>query len=479
MAPGGGAVLTKIVGSAAAQELRVAAPFTLRRSTGANGCANIRSMADSRAFRAAPQSQRPNLLRELSEQEVLDEIFHSGPLTRPQIADRTSLSKATVGAAVQRLERAGIIRTYGPLHGRRGRSPLAYEVRGNAGFVLGIDIGGTNIRAGVANIFGEVIADERHDTSREGARAVSAQVMEIAGRVIDRTRVTHERLLSAAISTPGIVDQVSHRVTSLAYNVSPDGGLDPLSALRARFDVPVLIENNVNLAALGESWEGLARAVSTFAFISIGAGVGMGLVVDGEIVRGAHGGAGEIGYLPSSRDPYHERHRLHGGLEDEIGGAGILAALGAPPGTAAQGSGSTPVAHPPRTAHDAHPPPGTAAQGSRFAPAAHPPRSAHDVFALAQRGDQRAQAVIDNVARRLGLAIVSVIAVVDPELVVLGGGIGSNPALLEPVRATVAELVPLTPRIETSRLGDRAALVGAVAAALREARAQLFTRAAR
>jgi predicted NBD/HSP70 family sugar kinase len=401
-------------------------------------------MADSLVSRAGQQSQRPNLLRELSEQEVLDAVFHSGPITRPQIAARTSLSKATVGAAVERLERAGIIRTAGPLHGRRGRSPLAYEVRGNAGFVLGIDIGGNNIRAGVANIFGEVIGGEQHETSREGARAVSSQVIEIAGRVVDRARGTHERLLSAAVSTPGIVDQVTRRVTSLAYNVSPDGGLDPLGALRARFDVPVLIENNVNLAALGESWEGLARGVSTFAFISIGAGVGMGLVVNGEVVRGAHGGAGEIGYLPSSRDPYDERHRLHGGLEDEIGAAGILAALGALP---------------------AH--------------AADPPASAHDVFAMAQRGDEGARAVVDNVARRLGTAIASVIAVVDPELVVLGGGIGSNPALLGPVRATVAELVPLTARIETSRLGDQAALHGAVAAALLEARVQLFTRAAR
>jgi len=101
------------------------------------------------------------------------------------------------------------------------------------------------------------------------------------------------------------------------------------------------------------------------------------------------------------------------------------------------------------------------------------------VFALAQRGDADAREVVDGVARRLGAAIASVIAVVDPELVVLGGGIGSNPSLLGPVRGTVAELVPLTARIETSRLGDQAALHGAVAAALREAREQLFTRAAR
>ena len=170
----------------------------------------------------------------------------------------------------------------------------------------------------------------------------------------------------------------------------------------------------------------------------------MGLVVDGELVRGAHGAAGEIGYLPSSTDPYDERHRLHGGLEDEIGAAGILAAFRARRGERTEGAGA-----------------------------------AHEVFELALSGDVDAQAVVDNVAGRLGVAIATVIAVIDPELVVLGGGIGRNPALLAPVRATVAQLLPLTARIETSKLGDRAALHGAVAVALRDARAQLFTRASR
>jgi predicted NBD/HSP70 family sugar kinase len=384
---------------------------------------------------------RPNLLRELSEQEVLDEIFRGGPITRPEIATATHLSKATVGAAIERLERAGIIRTVGQQHGRRGRSPIAYEIRGNAGFVLGVDIGGTNIRASVADIFGAPLHEEQVLTSHEGARAVSAQVLELASRAVERARASHERLLTAAVSTPGVVDLESRRVTSLAYNVSPDGGLDPLAALRARFDVPVRIDNNVNLAALGEAWEGLARNVPTFAFVSIGAGVGMGLVVDGELVRGAHGGAGEIGYLPSGRDPFDERHRLRGGLEDEIGAAGILAALRDQCGRELE--------------------------------------SVQDVFTLARDGDEAARAVVHGVARRLGVAIASVIAVIDPELIVLGGGIGSNPTLLGPVRATVAELVPLTARIESSRLGDQAALHGAIAVALREAHALLFTRATR
>jgi predicted NBD/HSP70 family sugar kinase len=385
-----------------------------------------------------------NLLRELSEQEVLEIIFHEGPVTRPQLAQRTRLSKATVGAAVDRLEQAGLIHAAGRLHGHRGRSPIAYTIRQNAGYVVGVDIGGTNIRVGAADIFGELIHDEQHQTSKQGSRAVSSQVMEVTARVIERARATHERLLSVGISTPGVVDQATRRVTSLAYNVSPDGGLDPLGAIGARWGVPVLIENNVNLAAVGESWKGVAHGVSTFAFIAIGAGVGMGVVIDDELVRGAHGAAGEIGYLPSSSDPFDRRHRLHGGLEDEIGAEGIVSAFNH------RRAGGPAGAHSPR-----------------------------EVFELARGGDRDARSVVEHVSRRLGAAIASVIAVTDPELVVLGGGIGSNPQLLEPVRSTVAELIPLTARIETSSLGDKAALHGAITVALREARGQLFTRAAR
>jgi predicted NBD/HSP70 family sugar kinase len=388
----------------------------------------------------AGRNRRPNPLRQLSEQDVLETVFHAGPLTRLQIAERTSLSKATVGAAIQRLVRAGMIRPTGPRHGLRGRSPIAYVVRDNAGFVVGIDIGGTNIRTAAADIFGELIYDEQHATTKQGGRSVAAQVMEIANRVIERARTTHERLMAFGISTPGVVDQVTRRVTSLAYNVSPDGGLDPVELIGARFNVPVLIENNVNLAAIGESWHGLAHGVSTFAVVAIGAGVGMGLVIDGELVHGAHGAAGQIAYLPSDSDPFDERHRLHGGLEDEIGAEGILAAFRRR----------------------------SVGQHRRM------PASAHEVFELANGGDRDAQAVVGTSARRLGAAIAAVIAVVDPELVVLGGGIGRNPMLLGPVRATVAELIPLTVRIETSTLGDRAAPYGAIAVALREARALMF-----
>jgi predicted NBD/HSP70 family sugar kinase len=260
---------------------------------------------------------------------------------------------------------------------------------------------------------------------------------EMVGSVVQSAQSTHQRLLALGISTPGVVDQRSRRVTSLAYNVSPDGGFDPLEAVGRRFDVPVLVDNNVNLAAVGEKWAGLAHGVSTFAYLSVGAGVGMGLVIDDEVVRGAHGAAGEICYIPTGTDPFDERHRLHGGLEDEIGAAGILAAW--------------PDGHGPA------------------------PASPEEVFELAVGGNAAAQAIVEKVARHIGVAIATVCAVIDPELVVLGGGIGSNAALLSPVRATAAQLLPLTARIETSMLGEKAALRGAIAIALREARRQLFS----
>jgi predicted NBD/HSP70 family sugar kinase/biotin operon repressor len=381
---------------------------------------------------------RSSLLRELNEQAVLETIFREGPITRPELAGRTGLSRPAVSAAVRRLEQAGLVGAAGARDGRRGRKPMSYVVSDRAGFVVGIDIGGANVRVGAANIFGELICDEREPTAKETTRRTSTQIMAMVGDVVTRASADHDRPLAIGISTPGVVDQEATRVTSLAYNLSADGDFDALSSIGERFGVPVLVENNVNLAAVGERWGGVARGVSTFAFVAIGAGVGMGIVIDDQLVRGAHGAAGEIAYLPSGSDPFAERHRLHGGLEDEIAAEGIRAAFAAASGEAA-------------------------------------PDSAQDVFELASAGDEHARAVVESVARRIGLAIATVGAVIDPELVVLGGGIGSNPALVAPVRAAVAGLLPLPMRVETSRLGDKAALYGAVAIALRRARGQVFS----
>src|SRR5437763_1097724 len=388
----------------------------------------------------AEADSRLSLLRELGEQSVLETIFRQGPITRPEIAVATNLSKPTVSAAVSRLEHGGLVRAAGRRAGQRGRSPVAYVVSSRAGFVVGGDIGGSNVRGAASGLVGELIVDCKQPTTKDGSRAVGVQILEMVSEVIDDAGATHGRPLALAISAPGVVDQKSGRVTSLAYNVVPEGGFDPLEVIRGRFDVPVLVENNVNLAAVGEKWFGLARGVSTMVFIAIGAGVGMGMIIEDELVRGAHGAAGEIAYLPLVGDPFDPRHRLHGALEDEVAASGIIAAY-----------------------------------RQRRKGNAGGPQSAHDVFELAAGGDEAARDVVEHVASRLGAAIATVCAIIDPELVVLGGGIGSSPLLLRPVRGAAAALVPITARVETSQLGDRAALHGALAVALQAARGQLLS----
>jgi predicted NBD/HSP70 family sugar kinase len=392
------------------------------------------------ALGRADADSRLSLLRELGEQAVLETIFRRGPITRPEIAAATNLSKPTVSAAVSRLEHGGLVRAAGRRAGQRGRKPVSYVVSARAGFVVGGDIGGSNVRVAAADLFGEAICDLKRPTAKDGARAVGVQILEMVSEVIDQASAVHGPPLALGISSPGVVDQASGRVTSLAYNVVPEGGFDPLEVIRDRFDLPVLVENNVNLAAVGEKWFGLARGVSTMVFIAIGAGIGMGIIIDDEVVRGAHGAAGEIAYLPLVGDPFNPRHRLHGGLEDEIGAAGIVAAF-----------------NDRRESEDPE------------------LSSVHDVFELAGTGNAAARSVVDHVASRLGTAIATVCAILDPELVVLGGGIGASPLLLPPVRGSAAALVPITARIETSLLGERAALQGAIAVALHAARTMLLS----
>ena len=137
------------------------------------------------------------MLRELGEQAVLETIFREGPITRPEIASATTLSKPTVSAAVSRLEQAGLVRAAGIRSGPRGRKPVAYVVSNRAGFVLGGDIGGTNVRVAAADLFGEPICDLQQPTTKDGSRAVGVQVLEMISEVIDQASGAHGRAAGA------------------------------------------------------------------------------------------------------------------------------------------------------------------------------------------------------------------------------------------------------------------------------------------
>lgn len=385
------------------------------------------------------------LVRALNEQVVLETVFREGPISRARIARLTGLSKPTVSSVVQTLEACGLIHEQGVRSGDVGRPSTLYEVNSRASNVLGVDIGGTNVRVGIADLYGDVLLHVSEPTVTESGEALVEQVARMYNEVLSRGGIERRYVHAAGIGIPGVFDPSTDHVSS-APNLPGLTGIPVLHAFVGALELPVLIDNDVNLAAVGERWRGLAQDEDHFVAISIGTGVGMGVVLQGEIHRGSRGAAGEIDYLPLGGEPF-EQDRTHGPLESVITGPALLDRL-----RQRIASGEQTTASP----HDG-------VQG---------------IFSAAARGDPVAAELFDEEARIIALAIGAVASVLDPRLVVLGGGVGSNPALLEPVRGYVGRVFPRKLDIRTSALGDRAAFYGAIAVGLRAARQRLLAEVA-
>jgi len=206
------------------------------------------------------------------------------------------------------------------------------------------------------------------------------------------------------------------------------------------FGRATVVENDVDVAALAERDHGHGSGVGTFAFVSVGTGVGMGLVIDGKLHRGAHGAAGEIAYLPLSNgevDPVESKRR--GTLEAAASASGVV--------RAAKRAGR---------------------RGNL---------SARRIFVEAEQGDPVAQAIVREEATLIAKALTSIIAVIDPELIVLGGGIGRAPGFASEVGTALGLLAPVVPEIRVSALGDDAVVVGCLAAGLERAWQRVLERA--
>lgn len=234
-----------------------------------------------------------------------------------------------------------------------------------------------------------------------------------------------ERPAAVAVGLPAPV--ASGGEVGLVVNLPALSEVPIRRVLEEELAVPVVLENDVNLAALAEHRRGRTRGVEDMAFIAVGTGVGMGIVVGGRLVRGGRGGAGELGWLPMGvervgRDP----HEL-GPLEAVAGGAGLARRWAAHTGQRASG---------------------------------------RDVFTAAAGGDPAALALLDEQAEALAMGIRAVQALLDPELIVLGGGIGSRSDVFARVQFALAAHGVAAPDLELSALGPRAALVGAVEAAV-------------
>lgn len=386
-----------------------------------------------------------SVLRVMNERAVFAEVFRLGKASRPELARVTGLSKPTVAVALNNLEEAGLLRQVGLRAGPAGRSALLYEIRPQAGHVLAVDIGRAYVRVALADLIGEIVARAEEPARSARPADLLDQLVRLADGLAGTAGIARHDITLAVFGTPGIHDQATGAL-QLAANLPGWDEPGSVARLAGVAGPTYLVENDVDLAALGEAGYGRGRGVKHFAYLSIGTGAGLGIVIDGQLYRGFRGAAGEIGYLPiGDGDPQLDQPeaRRRGMFESVASAGGVLAT--------ARRFGLTGA------------------------------DTAKDVFDAARTGDPAAMRAVDREIDHLSRALAGIAAVLDPELIVLGGGVGGHAGdlLTRPVLERLRHLVPLRPpRLEVSTLDTEAVVLGALSIGLAGARDLVLDRTA-
>lgn len=379
---------------------------------------------------------QPSLLRSINEQDVLNAIRGAERLSRRDLTELSNLSKPTIALVLTSLTADGLVRVAGQHQGARGPRALLYEINPDAAFVLSLDVGAEYVRGAIADITGAVRARGTRTVHAAKATSRTAELVALANSLAEETGIAPDAITKVVVGCPGVHDAALSGQPNPWRR--PGGGLPLVSVAEivAAFGSVATVENDVNLAALAERHHGHGRETDTFAFVTVGTGVGLGLVLGGELHTGAHGAAGEIGFMPV---------RIPG-----AGGDGV-----APLEARASGEGIVRQAR---------------KLGMRG------PVTARRVFEAAGKGDERAMAVVDAEVREVAQTIAVIATVVDPNLVVLGGGVGRASGFAEAITAQLAELLPVPPEIKVSAFGSEAIVEGGLVAGLDMAWEQVLDR---
>lgn len=377
------------------------------------------------------------VLRQISVRAVMDVLLNSGATSRAELAKITGLSKQTMSEVIRVLESGGFVRVKGVTSGRVGRAAVIYEVDPSGGYVIGAELGVTSLRLSLANIVGDIVGSLEVPSEQLAGPALFRELGRLKADLVASANIDAAKLLVAAVAMPGVVEPDSGRL-SLSPNIEGIGHIDVRTLLACELGCPVVIENDINAAVIGESWSGCAVGVGEVAFVSLGAGIGLGALVGGHLLRGATGAAGEIGFLPLGADPEAPDSLERGALESAISRRGIRERYRALGGAAGL--------------------------------------SAAEVFEAAAAGsDPAAVAAAKETARIAALMVVSVHALLEPKKIVVGGVVGRLPPVVEMIRAELPRVSRRPITVEVSTLGVQAALTGAVAIALNQAHNMLFS----
>ena len=357
--------------------------------------------------------------------ELIDALRRRPVASRAELQADTGLSAASISRALSELRRSGLVAEEAAAVSGVGSPPSVVRFRPEAAHVVGIDAGGAWLRVEIVDLAGRFIA--RSSVTLRGAREPAAIIRRIADVVRTLAARVGARPIAAAAGVSGIVDAAGGTVL-----LSPDlpglNGRDVATMLADRLDMPVAIDNDDLLAAAGEAAFGAAEGCTEVVFLSLGLGLGAGLLVGGRPVRGVRSAAGAIAYFAP------------GALQDRASGRAI-----------------------PRRYNER--------RGER---AGTPRRTAKRVIELAAAGDADATAVLEDAVDALGALAVNVGALLDPEVIVLGGGLARGmPELVDALATRLRDALPFPPRVVLSALGEDAVARGAGSLALTLGQRQL------
>lgn len=375
-------------------------------------------------------------MRSINRSAVLECIRSHGPISRYGLATELQVSLPTLMRIIKELCAEGLIKETEKKEWSGGRKRVEYIFNGSEHQVIGIDLGGTKIYGAISDFNGNFL----HEISFEHHKTQSEESLQVVFQVIDQLlKVAVRRnfpVRGIGIGVPGITDPNSG-VVSLAPALN---WYDfPLKAcLFEKYSYPVIIENDVNLAALGEAWFGSEESrEQNLVLIAIGTGIGAGIVINGSIYSGVHHLAGEIGYLLLDRRQLGRPYPGFGAFEQIASGTGIA------------NRGRLSLQNRPILSHSE-------------------PVSAEGVFVAARLNEPWAQEIVSETVDYLAQAIAAITLLYDPEVVLLGGGVSrSADLLITPIQKRLAGAIPIIPKIQVSRLGYRACVLGAVIQILR------------
>jgi glucokinase-like ROK family protein len=385
--------------------------------------------------------------------EVLDQVRDGRARTRPEIMGRTGLSRAVVAQRVAELVSRGLLEEaeFGPSTG--GRAPRILRFRADSGFVLAADLGATHTAVAASDLSGRLLVHHEEPSDiATGPEAVLGHVQELFDQLLANADRLPGRLWGIGIGVPGPVEFSSGR--PVAPPIMPGWDRYPVRDMLAeRYDVPVWVDNDVNVMALGEVRAGIARDHEMAVFVKIGTGIGAGIVERGRLLRGAQGAAGDVGHIQVTDDDSVVCRCGKLGCLEALAGGGAIARRA----DAAARDGRSPVL--------------------ADLLARHGKLTAADVAVAATHGDPVSLELFNEAGQLVGAMLASVVNLLNPSLIVLGGGVAmAGDGLLASIRHTVyGRSLPLATRdllIQRGALGHTGGVIGAASMVVDE----LFSR---